>query len=81
MSFYQGIAGYEGKIPVAVKTLTSTDHEVVRKFMEEVELMKQFTHPNIVSLLGEYTSLLPVLALCNPKRLCFNYFMGLLMPF
>ena len=38
---------------MAVKTLTSTDPEVVRRFMEEAELMKKFCHPNIVSLLGE----------------------------
>ena len=48
----QDIAGYSGKIPVAVKTLTSRDPEVIRKFMEEAELMKKFSHPNIVSLLG-----------------------------
>ena len=50
----QGIAGYKGEIPVAVKTLSTTSSEVVGKFMEEAELMKKFTHPNIVSLLGEY---------------------------
>ena len=49
----KGIAGYTGKIPVAVKTLTSRDLEVVRKFMEEADLMKTFSHPNIVSLLGK----------------------------
>ena len=48
----KGIAGYTGKIPVAVKTLTSREPEVVRKFMEEADLMKTFSHPNIVSLLG-----------------------------
>ena len=37
---------------MAVKTLSSTDEEDVEKFMEEVELMKRFCHPNIVSLLG-----------------------------
>ncbi|XP_064401515.1 uncharacterized protein LOC135347441 isoform X3 [Halichondria panicea] len=46
------IAGYTGKIPVAVKTLTSRDPEVIKKFMEEADLMKKFSHPNIVSLLG-----------------------------
>ena len=49
----QCIAGYQGYIPVAVKTLSSTDPEIVRIFMEEAELMKRFSHPNIVSLLGE----------------------------
>ncbi len=47
------IAGYTGKIPVAVKTLTSRDPAVIQKFVEEAELMKKFTHPNIVSLLGK----------------------------
>lgn len=48
------IAGYSGQIPVAVKTLTSRDPDVVKKFHEEAELMKKFSHPNIVSLLGKY---------------------------
>ena len=48
----QGIAGYDGKIPVAVKTLTSRDPSVIAKFMEEADLMRKFSHPNIVSLLG-----------------------------
>ncbi len=51
--FPQDIAGYQGKIPVAVKTLTSRDPDIIQKFVEEAELMKKFTHPNIVSLLGE----------------------------
>ena len=50
----QDIAGYTGSVPVAVKTLASTDKEDRMKFLEEVELMKKFTHPNIVSLLGWY---------------------------
>ena len=37
---------------MAVKTLTSRDPEVIKKFMEEADLMKKFSHPNIVSLLG-----------------------------
>ena len=53
----QGICGFEGKIPVAVKILSSTDPKLTRKFMEEAELMKRFSHPNIVSLLGTYVSL------------------------
>ena len=48
----QGIAGYKGKIPVAVKTLTSSDPSVISKFKEEADLMRKFVHPNIVSLLG-----------------------------
>ena len=50
------IAGYSGQIPVAVKTLTSRDQDVIRKFHEEAELMKKFSHPNIVSLLGKRTA-------------------------
>ena len=46
------IAGYSGKIPVAVKTLTSRDPVVIKMFYEEADLMKVFSHPNIVSLLG-----------------------------
>ena len=49
----QDIAGFEGNIPVAVKTLTSRDPEIINKFREEAELMKKFSHPNIVSLLGK----------------------------
>lgn len=37
---------------MAVKTLASRDPDKVAKFMEEAELMKNFSHPNIVSLLG-----------------------------
>lgn len=49
----QGIAGYKGELPVAVKTLSSREPEMVARFMEEAELMKKFSHPNIVSLLGK----------------------------
>jgi len=63
----QDIAGYKGKIPVAVKTLSSQDPAVVEKFMEEAELMKRFTHPNIVSLLGQLTWL--VMHARNPNML------------
>ena len=49
---FQGIAGYSDCIPVAVKTLTSQEPEVVQKFLEEAELMKKFSHPNIVAILG-----------------------------
>ena len=48
----KGIAGFKGELPVAVKTLSSRDPEMVAKFMDEAELMKKFSHPNIVSLLG-----------------------------
>ena len=51
----QGIAGYAGRIPVAVKTLTSQDPKVIESFMKEAELMKKFSHPNIVGLLGMCT--------------------------
>ena len=48
----QDIADYKGKVPVAVKTLTSSDPSVISKFKEEADLMWKFVHPNIVSLLG-----------------------------
>jgi hypothetical protein len=51
----KNIAGYKGKIPVAVKTLSSIDEEDVKKFLEEIELMKKFASPRIVSLLGVNT--------------------------
>ena len=57
-STIKDIAGYSGQIPVAVKTLTSRDPDVIKKFHEEAELMKTFSHPNIVSLLGKYTKYL-----------------------
>ena len=49
----QSIAGYSGDLPVAVKTLSSRDPSVIQKFTDETDLMKKFTHPNIVSLLGK----------------------------
>ena len=48
---FQNIAGYK-EIPVAVKTLANKDPAVIAKFREEAELMKNFSHPNIVGLLG-----------------------------
>lgn len=36
-----------------MKTLSSTDPVVVKKFSEEANLMKTFSHPNIISLLGK----------------------------
>lgn len=47
-----GICGYHSDIPVAVKTLSSRKPEDLEKFEAEVELVKRFTHPKIVSLLG-----------------------------
>lgn len=41
-------------IPVAVKTLSSTDPLIVIKFTEEANLMKQILHTNIVALLGKF---------------------------
>ncbi len=51
----QSIAGYTGEIPVAVKTLSGNNPELVKKFMEEADLMRRFSHPNIVSLLGRWS--------------------------
>ena len=42
---------------MAVKTLSSQEPAVVAKFLEEADLMKKFTHPNIVSILGRYLCL------------------------
>ena len=53
--FYsQGIAGFDGMLPVAVKTLSSTDPLIVMKFTDEANLMKQILHTNIISLLGKF---------------------------
>ena len=41
---------------VAVKTLNSRMQEDIQKFLEEAELMKKFSHPNIVSILGKGSS-------------------------
>ena len=46
----------KGSVYVAVKTLTSTDAKDIQRFSEEMDLMKKFIHPNIVSLLGMYNS-------------------------
>lgn len=54
----QGIAGFDGKLPVAVKTLSSTKPNVVKQFNEEANLMKELSHPNIIALLGKYMSYL-----------------------
>ena len=40
---------------MAVKTLSHEKMKEIDKFMQEVDLMKKFSHPNIVSLLGELT--------------------------
>ena len=50
----QGIADYKREIPVAVKTLSFKNQHLLDKFMEEINLMKKFAHPNIVGLLGMY---------------------------
>jgi len=39
-------------VPVAVKTLSSTNPSVVKKFNDEANLMKKLSHPNILSILG-----------------------------
>ena len=46
----------QGSVFVAVKTLTSRDPKDIQKFSEEMDLMKKFIHPNIVSLLGTYVT-------------------------
>ena len=38
---------------MAVKTLSHEKMKDIGKFMQEVDLMKKFSHPNIVSLIGE----------------------------
>ena len=35
---------------------TSSEPEMEEKFLEEIELMNKFIHPNIVSLLGVYSN-------------------------
>ena len=52
--FLQDICGIQGPVLVAVKTLTSRDPKDIQRFSEEIDLMKKFIHPNIVSLLGMY---------------------------
>ena len=51
--YVQGACGYKGSVPVAVKTLSHEKLKEIDKFMQEVNLMKKFSHPNIVSLIGE----------------------------
>ncbi|XP_065897243.1 tyrosine-protein kinase receptor-like isoform X2 [Dysidea avara] len=46
------ICDIQGSVLVAVKTLTSRNPKDISRFLEEVNLMKRFVHPNIVSLLG-----------------------------
>ena len=38
---------------MAVKALSHEKMKEIDKFMQEVNLMKKFSHPNIVSLIGE----------------------------
>jgi len=49
----QDICGFKGILPVAVKVLNSREETEIRVFTEEAELLKRFSHPNIVSLLGK----------------------------
>ena len=48
-----GCMWLQGSVPVAVKTLSHEKMKDIDKFMQEVDLMKKFSHPNIVSLIGE----------------------------
>lgn len=48
----KNIAGYQGNLPVAVKTLSKSRMKDIDKFMQEVNIMKKFTNPNIICLLG-----------------------------
>ena len=48
----QNICGHSGSIQVAVKILSNLQVENMKTFYEEMEVMKQFTHSNIVSFLG-----------------------------
>ena len=56
VEFSQDICGVQGSVLVAVKTLTSRDPKDIERFSEEMDLMKKFIHPNIVSFLGMYRS-------------------------
>ena len=49
---------------MAVKTLSRSRMKDIDKFMQEVELMKKFSHPNIVSLLGECTWICVYVCVC-----------------
>jgi hypothetical protein len=48
----KNICGHSGSIQVAVKILSNLQVENMKTFYEEMEVMKQFTHSNIVSFLG-----------------------------
>ena len=52
----QDICNVQGSVLVAVKTLTSRDPKDIQRFSDEMGLMMKFIHPNIVSLLGMYSS-------------------------
>ena len=56
--YSQDICGIQGSVLVAVKTLTSRDPKDIQRFSEEINLLKKFIHPNIVSLLGMYSSII-----------------------
>ena len=49
---------------MAVKTLSREKIKDTDKFMQEVDLMKKFSHPNIVSLLGELAVFLGHISFC-----------------
>ena len=68
--YVQGACGYKGSVPVAVKTLSHEKMKDIDKFMQEVDLMKKFSHPSIVSLIGELAcspSFLHVWCACIPE--------------
>ena len=48
----QNICGHSGSIQVAVKILSNLQVENMKTFYEEMEVMQQFTHFNIVNFLG-----------------------------
>lgn len=51
----------EKTIPVAVKTLKSGDESAVLSFKQEIALVGQLSHPQIVSLVGFVTKTNPIL--------------------
>ena len=56
---------------MAVKTLSRSKMKEIDKFMQEVDLMKKFSHPNIVSLLGEsFVSVCVCVCVCTRVCVC-----------